>query len=335
MITPMRKVVLLFTIGMPLLEAGEWNRDAAFRFLEARQQQWAGWKPAQKPGGPCISCHTGLPYLIARRALAAPSPSGSQQELIQATSKRVLADPPHSMGFDDGAQAVLNLWTLSMARPKANTPLDRADRAAMEVLWKKQIREGAGKGSWTWVLAGLEPWDSESANFFGTALAARALQAYPESAASGMAEMRAFLAREAPRQPLHNRLAWIAFSPEAGKRSRDEVLADLWTAQAADGGWSTASLGPWMERPSAPADSGSNAYATAWAAYAAREAGVPCSHPRLQRSLEWLMRAQNPQTGEWHSVSMNKTYAADSVPALFMTDAATGFAAATLLSCGK
>ncbi|MBL8234214.1 MAG: hypothetical protein JNL98_37305 [Bryobacterales bacterium] len=330
----MRKVVLLLTPTLLPLIGAEWNRDGAFAFLETRQQQWADWKPAQKPGGPCISCHTGLPYLIARNALASPLPARFQQDLVQSTSVRVLAEPPHSMGFDDGAQAVLNLWTLSMARAKADAPPGKADQAALAMLWKKQIRKGVVKGSWTWVLAGLEPWDSEHANYFGTALAVRALRAYPESAATGIAEARSYLEKEAPRQPLHNRMAWIAFSPTV-KRTRDLVLADLWTAQAEDGGWSTASLGPWMERPSAPPDSGSNAYATAWAAYTAREAGVPCADPRLARAIQWLMQAQNRQTGAWHSVSMNKAYPAGSEPALFMTDAATGFAVAALLSCGK
>jgi hypothetical protein len=140
--------------------------------------------------------------------------------------------------------------------------------------------------------------------------------------------MESYLKREFPQQPLHNKLAWIAFG---GKSSKGEVLKQLWAVQAEDGGFTTASLGPWSARPDAPADRGSNAYATAWAAYAASQAGA-CGEPGLRKALDWLKRSQDA-TGAWNAPSMNKPYPAGSMQIRFMSDAATGYAAAALLAC--
>ncbi len=58
----------------PLVQAFEWDRQKAFTFLEARQQEWADWKPAQSHGGACVSCHSGLSYLFARQILGEKQP---------------------------------------------------------------------------------------------------------------------------------------------------------------------------------------------------------------------------------------------------------------------
>jgi hypothetical protein len=181
--------------------------------------------------------------------------------------------------------------------------------------------------------ADLEPMDSPKAVYYGTALAARALAAFPGEAPDRVSEMRTYLERAAPGQPLHNRLAAAAFAGSAGRGLADAVLRKLWKVQSPDGGFSTRALGPWTPRPDAPSDPGSNAYATAWAAFTALEAGTPCTDARMKRALAWLDRNQDPETGAWHAPSMNKTYLPDSIQRGFMTDAATGFAAAALIAC--
>src|SRR4030095_5978046 len=49
--------------------AQSWNPQLAASYLDARQQQWSEWPRAQSANGPCVSCHTGLTYLIARPEL--------------------------------------------------------------------------------------------------------------------------------------------------------------------------------------------------------------------------------------------------------------------------
>jgi len=92
----------------------------------------------------------------------------------------------------------------------------------------------------------------------------------------------------------------------------DEALGK----QQADGGWTLESLGPWKEHPDAAISSGSSNYATAVVAVALEQAGLK----------RWLLAHQDP-AGYWEAISVNKRYAAGSMPDLFMRDAATAFAA--------
>lgn len=307
-------------------EHSPWDREKAFAFLEARQQAWAAWKPAQKFGGACISCHTGMSYLAARRIVNQGEQRGTaEQEMVQAVITRALANPPQPALQDPGVEAILNLWVLSLQRRRANDPLTEADRAALKRLAELQTAEGA----WSWFNFDLHPVESEHSKFYGATLANAALSAYPrEAAAPSLSALQTYLQREAPKQPLHNRLAWMA-----DKTTRKQTLADLWRAQSPDGGWTTASLGPWAPHPEAPADNGSNAYATAWAAHAARQAGVSCTDAQFVKALRWLAAKQDRATGAWPAPSLNKVYEKGSIQAGFMTDMASGFAAAALASC--
>src|SRR5262249_11061780 len=53
------------------LRGASWDPARAARYLDSRQQEWFAWRQAQSPDGPCVSCHTGMPYLLARPALRA------------------------------------------------------------------------------------------------------------------------------------------------------------------------------------------------------------------------------------------------------------------------
>lgn len=320
----MTRMILLL---IPALAAAEWNRDAAFAYLEARHKDWAGWKYSQRPGGACFSCHTGLPYLLALRARGR-----SESSFAEGTRVRLGAHPAGTeFPRHEGAESVLNLAVLALERRSPETPLTTSDRAALERLWKNQIPDGEAKGSWKWFVNGLDPLDTEVSHFYGAALAEFALTAYPDQPRTNVEALREFLRRDAPKQPLHNRLAWIAFSDHS---PRETVLRELWALQEKDGGWTTMSLGPWAAHPDAPPDKGSNAYATAWSAFAAQLAGTACSDSRMKRALGWLERKQDRATGAWKSPSMNQVYEPGSTQEKFMTDAATGFAAAVLSKCG-
>ncbi|MBI4905765.1 MAG: hypothetical protein HY820_19180 [Acidobacteria bacterium] len=328
------RMCLGFAVVMSMPLAGEeWDRAKAFQYMEGRQQEWADWKPAQKPGGPCISCHTGLAYLLARRATGEQQPRPLEKQLVEGVQTRLLEHEPLTMFKNAGVESILNLLALSVQRRDKDAPLSKADEIAMKRLWETQLREGEESGAWTWFVLELHPFESEHSVFYGAALAEKALAAYPNNQLAGVEALRGYLRKEAAKQPLHNRLAWIAFSPSAGKSAKAAVLRDLWRVQAGDGGWTSASLGPWAKREKAPPDTGSNGYATAWAAYAARQAGAKCEEPGMKRALRWLRSNQDAASGAWKSVSLNKVYPEGSMQRGFMTDAATGYAAAALLGC--
>jgi len=68
--TPRVWAVLLFVTAA---FAADWDRDAATRYLDARQQAWAEWPTAKAAGGSCMSCHTGMTFLLARPFLRDPA----------------------------------------------------------------------------------------------------------------------------------------------------------------------------------------------------------------------------------------------------------------------
>src|SRR5215831_13819306 len=49
---------------------GVWDPKAAAAYLDHRMQWWIGWKKAARDHGTfCFSCHTAVPYALARPAL--------------------------------------------------------------------------------------------------------------------------------------------------------------------------------------------------------------------------------------------------------------------------
>jgi squalene-hopene/tetraprenyl-beta-curcumene cyclase len=116
----------------------------------------------------------------------------------------------------------------------------------------------------------------------------------------------------------------------AGPAQRSLVEEAL-KQQQPDGGWTIESLGSWKKHAQASPAPLSNSYATGFVAFVLQTAGVSHSNPDLRRALEWLRSRQDPESGSWAADSMNKRYEPDSMPARFMRDAATAFAALALL----
>jgi squalene-hopene/tetraprenyl-beta-curcumene cyclase len=217
--------------------------------------------------------------------------------------------------------------------------------ASLKRMWTTQVHEGEDKGAWQWSNFDLDPWETKDAVYYGAALSALATgiapdgyQARPEIQ-DNIAEMRTYLRDGLKGQPLHNRLFLLMASaklhnllPEADKQA---IVDEIWKKQQADGGWTLESLGQWKKREKAPVNVGSNSYATAVVVYALEQAGAGHSDNGLARGLAWLRTHQDPESGRWNAESMNHPHDAGSMPALFMSDAATGYATAALLAAER
>src|SRR6266404_8537501 len=72
---------------------GDWNPKLAADYLDSRQKEWFAWKPAAGVGGPCLSCHTGMTYLLVRpalrRALGESEPTSYERGLLNAVGARL------------------------------------------------------------------------------------------------------------------------------------------------------------------------------------------------------------------------------------------------------
>src|SRR6266436_6367910 len=72
---------------------GDWSPRLAADYLDSRQKEWFAWPAAKSSGGPCVSCHTGVTYLLVRpalrRALGESEPTSYERGLVDGLRARV------------------------------------------------------------------------------------------------------------------------------------------------------------------------------------------------------------------------------------------------------
>jgi squalene-hopene/tetraprenyl-beta-curcumene cyclase len=333
---------------------GDWNPRLAADYLDARQKAWFAWPAANKgENGVCLSCHTGLTYLLARPALShalgenAATPYETQ--LLDSIRKRVGKktvlefspkgkEPAASQGL--GVESVLSALLLASVDARAGA-MSAETEQAFERMWALEIADGKNKGAWMWNSFDLDPWEEPDSMFYGAALAALAVGTTPASyqarpdIAENVTSLKSYLASTQRTQPIHNRLLLVWASTKLpGVLSvvdRKAILDQVIACQQPDGGWTLEAIGPWKAHANALPSTGSSSYATALVAFTLQQAGVSRKSPNMNRALNWLRSHQDPKGGFWDAQSMNKQYEPDSMPKLFMRDAATSFASLALV----
>jgi hypothetical protein len=336
----------------------------AMAYLDGRQDEWAQFSKAQRGEGAdktaCVSCHSGLGYVLARPGLRAfgPSPAVSppEQRILAAAHLRVehrseLDSPRFELMYDfedrkkvesRSTEAVLN--ALILAREDAaqsRTKPSEATKSALADLWASQTTEGKASGAWDWLNFGLEPWEASGSPAFGASLAAIAVGTAPgylresldEKATRGLGLLKDYLRRRFPDESLYNRL-WIleASSRVEGLLSAEQkqaVIDQLLAVRRDDGGWSLATLGVFQRGDGTPQPQKSDGHATGLIVDAMLRAGVPVTRPEVAQGLAWL-RTHQQEDGSWTGWSLNKERDPKTFVGKFMTDSSTAMAAMAL-----
>jgi squalene-hopene/tetraprenyl-beta-curcumene cyclase len=336
------RLAALLTLAIAPAFCQEWNARLAAQYMDSREKEWIAWPMAMHSGVACVSCHTGLPYLLTRPALRQALGDHSGPTLYANDLFAGLKGPIVDQVY--GAQVVLGSLVLAMDDAPRGKLTPEGEKA-FDRMWSLQLKSGPDKGAWNWSDFDLDPWETKDAAFYGAALGALATglapadyQARPDIQ-DNVAALRTYLREGQKTQPLHNRLFLLWASSKLRDLLQDAdkqaILAELWQKQESDGGWSIQSLGQWKKRDAAAVAIGSNSYATALAAYTSEQAGVPSSQASLSKALRWLRTHQDPQSGSWAAESMNHKHSTfGPVPEKFMSDAATGYATAALLGAG-
>lgn len=342
--------VLLASLGLRAAAPGDdpslkWDKAAAARYLDARMDVW--WTKAKvlKSGDRdtrCLSCHTAIPYALARPALrkamnvaAATTHETTILDTVRTRMAHLDDQQPFYDHTDDkkvesrGVEAVVNAFLLtSHDIDSATAAPDALTQQALARLWTVQRADGA----WDWLNFGLEPYESADAVFHGATLAALAagsptgrLASADAAGKAGVQKLRTYFAANVASQRLFNRTwALLASSRLSGvltTAQREAVLRDLAAAQRPDGGWSLADLGEWRWSKAAgpyaaPGQtdaallSAPDAYATGLAVYAMKQAGLG-NRPAVQKGLAWLrakqqaLRAGDEAWAPWRAHSLN------------------------------
>lgn len=350
--------------------SNSWDPKAAAAYLDYRAGWWMEWKgSARDHGTVCVSCHTGLPYVLARpalrSALAEQGPSVNERRLIDDVIKRVRLGGEvgpyygdegynHKTAESRGTEAVLNALILASYDSQDGDGQLRDDtRAAFANMWALQQTAGDKKGAWSWLQFDLEPWEASDSVYYGATLAAIAVGTAPGNYASSaeiennLTLLREYLKRESAAQSTISRvfLLWAStklpglLTPEG----QQAIIAEIMSKQQADGGWRLASVAwswkssglwplvnMWVRADETPLDGKSDGVATSLVTLALQEAGMAHDNVQLKRGLLWLMSNQNSKEGFWAAPSLNKRRSQSSDTGRFMSDAATAYAVLAL-----
>src|SRR5512136_2980697 len=177
------------TAQRSLAGQSDWDRPAAAKYLDDRINLWFVRATQLRAGEgkvTCVSCHTVVPYLLARpalrKAMRITEPTSLEARLLDNVTRRAetwlngasMSDAKH--GGQRGTEEVLN--ALILARHDADEgKLQASDitRKAFRRLWETQQSDGA----WDWMDFAQEPDESASARFYGATLAAVAVGTVP------------------------------------------------------------------------------------------------------------------------------------------------------------
>jgi squalene-hopene/tetraprenyl-beta-curcumene cyclase len=330
---------------------------AASVYLDKRIDWWVHWPSAVRDHDTsCVSCHTALPYALARpalhRALDEPEPAAAELTLLTNVTKRVRLwkdvepfYPDQTRGLPKtsesrGTESVLNALILA-SYDATSAVLSEELRQAFSNMWALQFKAGELKGAWAWLNFHLEPWESDSSAYFGASLAAIAVGTAPGNYASDPAIqdqlklLRDYLQQRADTEHLFNRamVLWASAKlPEVlTPMQRRAIIEAAVTKQHEDGGWSMSDLGPWKRSDSTPLETSSDGYATGLITLALQNGGLQRTDAHMSRALNWLMQHQDPATGMWSASSLNKKRDPATDAGKFMSDAATAYAVLALV----
>jgi squalene-hopene/tetraprenyl-beta-curcumene cyclase len=331
--------------------SASWNPQQAAKYLDSREVWWQQWPRAQKDHGTvCISCHTTIPYALARPALQQqlhePNVPATETTLFKSVETRVNRWPemvPFYADATSGAgktaqshatEAVMNAILLT-SNDLHQPHLSPVARTALNNAWALQLPTGG----WQWQDFHLGPWESSESAYQGAALLLLQVESAPDHYADEpavrdhVAHLRQYLQQQYSAQPVMNQLYVLwASSKTPNLLTPDQhaaLLHQLQTLQQSDGGWRLSALDKTQRLDDSPEPTASDGMATALAVLAMEESGTTSSDPSLTRGLAWLEHHQQP-AGNWPASSLNKDRDPASNVGLFMSDAATGYAVLAL-----
>jgi squalene-hopene/tetraprenyl-beta-curcumene cyclase len=332
-----------------------WNAVAAADYLDRREAWWQSWPAAQKDHGTlCISCHTVVPYAMARSALrqelretqmAAP-----EKVMLDSVEKRVnhwsemipfYSDAVHGPGKTSeshATEAVLNAVILTSYDARQGH-LRPVTRTALDAAWTLQEESGEKAGGWKWQDFHLGPWEANESAYQGAALLMLEVGGAPDQYADepGVREhverLRQYLRREYAAQPLMNQIYVLWASGKVPglltEAERKTLLASIEGLQQADGGWRLSAMDQRKRQDDSAQPVESDGLATGLAVLALENSGGSGGVAMRRRGLKWLEDHQE-KDGDWYASSLNKKRDPKSDVGRFMSDAATGYAVLAL-----
>jgi hypothetical protein len=320
----MKLLVLLVLCSASIASA-----DPTAHYLDHRAVAWIKSPPPIANVACAISCHTTLPYLLARRHLGTPLPEiraafeARLPSMIARTATPYYGEPNTRRARQShSTEAVLTAVALLMDDRAAGESPTKTTRTAIDHAWSMQRRDGG----FDWLDFDIEPWESSEdwGNAMAVSLVAHAPTSDHRERLFGFLRKR--LGSERLPMRLHDRatLLWISRGTDLLDARRQTAIADaLVRTQQKDGGFAMRTI----DRGTVATTS--DAYATALGVLAL--CGDSKRIKEVGRGLAWLRehRADDgsyPARSKDHGTVRARGYA---------TDAATAYATLAIATCGQ
>ena len=289
--------------------------ERALAYLEDGARAWANHRG-------CVSCHTTGWYGILRPQLAESlgQPDADFRAFLEERLQDRLATDPEELQQDVNPAEVVHL-AASLASWDAHVDgrLSPETGQALQLMFSLQRDDGAWHSPDTWPPFESDAYQLATVAAMGVGLAPGWLeQATSPELQRQIASLREYLRRVPPPHDYARVALLWADGYLPGVISADtkrDIVRTILDRQRPDGGWSIRSFaqpeewgrGNRAERLRAEADFGdpaSDGHQTGLAVVVLSSAGVPPTHPAVQRGVEWLTRNQR-ESGRWWTKSLN------------------------------
>lgn len=303
----------------PLAPRWSWERAAAF--LDSAAVDWSRSRR-------CVSCHTTMPYLLARPLLPGEGGLPLVRDYLERSvrSWATAARPPRA------GLVIPTAFALAAHDAATTGTLHETTRAALDQMWQLQ----RDSGDWDWLKCDWPPLEHD--DYYGATVAALAVGYAPgdyartPAARAGLARLIGYFRRNPPPDLHHaamllwasTRLDGLLTAPD-----RERILTALKAKQRPDGGWNLPSLGTYERRDGTPndPDAPSDGYATGLVTFVLLQAGLKPTDPAVADALRWL-RTHQRVGGRWYTRSVNND------KAHYIANAGTAFAVLALHAAG-
>ena len=303
--------------------AASWSAAKAVHFLDSAA---LSWQKKRK----CFTCHTNYAFLYARPLVDADNDAHRQ---VRKFAEVLVTERWKDNGPRWDAEIIATAAALAFNDSKTTKKLHATTKTALDRMWTVQRADGG----FDWLTCDWPPFESD--DHYGVTLAALAVGFAPDSyakskvAKKGLAGLRRYL-KANPQTGLHHRMMelWASVRVDGilTDAQQQKVIQDIFAAQKDNAGWNLATLGPSWQRAdkSAQDTDSSDGYATGFAIYVLRQAGVAAKDARIQRGIKWLKEHQR-ESGRWFTRSLYK----DSRH--FISHAGSAFAVMALAESGE
>ena len=302
--------------------AKKWSATKAAEYLDG---VGVNWTRNQK----CVTCHTNMPYLMARPLLKGDTGWTEVKKFLDDdVTSWSKGGKPRGDAYVVATAAALVFTDAHTTRKLGNTT-----KQALTKMWAVQRKTG----DWSWLKCDWPPLEHD--DYYGAVLAAVTVATAPDKyadsaeAKAGLEKLRAYLVKT-PAPDLHHKahLLWASMTLPGLMTADDQkqTIAELKNLQRKDGGWCLPSLGQYKRRDAKKTpndtDAESDGYATGLMVYVLRQASVGMDDPAVKNGVAWL-KANQRESGRWYTRSLNNDRDH------YITNAGTAFAVLALNAC--